>query len=134
MPSESGNLPEQEISIKARAHELFVGSEPAGVAPPVKPFPVYLRETPAVPISGTIKAVLWMVGIIVALLFIAAVWRLMVRQGGRQRPPAAARSAARTEAFLPLFNRWAWEPTGAAGLARNRRTAGSDPIDMHPIG
>jgi hypothetical protein len=133
MPSESGNLPEQEISIKARAHELFVGSEPAGVAPPVKPFPVYLRETPAVPISGTIKAVLWMVAIIVALLFIAAVWRLMVRQG-RQRPPAPARHAARTEAFLPLFNRSAQESRGAAGLARNRRTAGGDPIDMHPIG
>jgi hypothetical protein len=133
MPSESGNMPEQEISIKARARELFVESEPASAARPVKPFPVYLRETPAVPISGTIKAVLWMVGIIVALLFIAAVWRLMVRYG-HQRPSAAARRAAKTEAFLPLFDRSAWVSRGAAGLARNRRTAGSDPVDMHSIG
>jgi hypothetical protein len=102
MPSEPQSLPEQEISIKARSHELFVESQPVEVAPPVKPFPVYLRETPAVPISGTIKAVLWMVGIIVVLLFIAAVWRLMIRHGSA-RPPARARVAARTGAFQPLL-------------------------------
>jgi hypothetical protein len=108
MPSEPQSLPEQEISIKARSHELFVESQPVEVAPPVKPFPVYLRETPAVPISGTIKAVLWMVGIIVALLFIAAVWRLMIRHGSA-RPPARAGVAARAGAFQPLFDRAAWE-------------------------
>ncbi len=133
MPSESRDLPEQEISIKARAHELFHESGQVGPVPSTKPFAFYLRETPAVPISPTIKAVLWMAGIIVALLFIAAVWRLMVRHGP-QRTPAPARRAAKTDAFLPLCNRSACESRGAAGPTRNRRTAGSDPIDMHPIG
>ena len=51
MPSDSRNLPEQERSIKARSHELFVEPERTGTGKPVKPFPVYLRETPADPMS-----------------------------------------------------------------------------------
>ena len=94
MPAESHNLPEQEISIKARSHELFVKSGPDLDTRSVKPFPVYLRETPAIPISGAVKALLWIVAIVVALLFIAAVWRLIVRHGTqRQRAPARPRAA-----------------------------------------
>ena len=51
MPSHPRNMPEQEHSIKERSHELFV--EPTQGAAPrtTKPFPVYLRETPAQPLS-----------------------------------------------------------------------------------
>jgi hypothetical protein len=86
MALESTNLPEQEHSIKARAHELYV--EPTRPAPPtksVKPFLVYLRETPAEPLSSNVKTVLWIVAVIVALLFLAALWRLASRHGLKQR-------------------------------------------------
>jgi hypothetical protein len=92
MPSESRNLPEQELSIKARAHELY--SQPQQQT--TKPFPVYLRETPAVPLSTFTKVVLWIVGIIVALLFAAALWRAASGHGPRRQtraPRPTARSA-----------------------------------------
>ena len=72
MPSEPRNIPEQEHSIKTRAHELFV-RQPEDGNRPTKPFPVYLRETPASPMSSTVKAMLWFAGIIVGILFLAAV-------------------------------------------------------------
>ena len=87
MPSESRNIPEQEASIKSRAHELFVKPQPDQAMRPTKPFPVYLRETPAFPMSSTVKAMLWFAGIIVGLLFLAAVWKLSVRHGPRQLAP-----------------------------------------------
>jgi hypothetical protein len=73
MASERQNMSEQEISIKAREHELYVGSETD--SKPVKPFAVYLSETPAEPMSATTKGILWIVGTVVALLFLAACWR-----------------------------------------------------------
>jgi len=88
MPSESRNLPEQEQSIKARAGELYVEPPRPESSKPVKPFPVYLRETPAVPLSASTQVVLWIVGIIVALLFLAALWRVSHRHGPRPPTPA----------------------------------------------
>ena len=76
MASERQNMSDQEISIKAREHELYVKSPADENARPTKPFPVYLRETPAEPLSSATKAILWVVGIVVALLFLAAVWRV----------------------------------------------------------
>ena len=87
MPPESRNLPEQEQSIKARAHELYVEPERPASGKPVKEFPAYLRETPAVPLSTSTKVVLWIVGIIVALLFVAALWRVSLRHGPRRQTP-----------------------------------------------
>jgi hypothetical protein len=99
MPSERRNMPEQEHSIKSRARELFVKEEPASANRPTKPFPVYLRETPALPMSSTVKAMLWFAGIIVALLFLAAVVKLSIRYGpGRRDPgprPAVKTASAR---------------------------------------
>ena len=37
--------------------------------------------------SSTVKAVLWFAGIIVGLLFLAAVWKLSLRYGPRQQAP-----------------------------------------------
>jgi hypothetical protein len=75
MASERQNMSEQEISIKAREHELFVQPFADPNAKPVKPFEVYLRETPAEPLSTATKAILATVGILVGLLFLAALWR-----------------------------------------------------------
>ncbi len=95
MPSQPRNMPEQEHSIKARSHELFVEpAQPAEGTKSTKPFPVYLRETPAQPFSPLIKAIFWVLGIIVAVLFLAAVWRMSHRHGRSARPASLRVKAA----------------------------------------
>jgi hypothetical protein len=98
MPSHPRNRPEQEHSIKARAHELFVETTKAEAdSRPTKPFPVYLRETPAQPLSPGTKTVLWLLGIVVALLFLIALWRVTQRRAPAHRPepnPPAAEAQA----------------------------------------
>jgi hypothetical protein len=101
MPSESRNMPEQERSIKARAHELYVESPRTETHKSVKPFPVVLRETPAVPLSGLTKTLLWIAGIIVALMFLAALWRVSIRHGPRQQTRAAAPTAKTAMLHVP---------------------------------
>jgi hypothetical protein len=97
MPSERQNMSDQDISIKAREHELYVPVLPD--APPVKPFPVYLAETPGEPLSPGTKFVLAIAGIIVALLFVAALWR--VTHPRATKPKAgAARAAAKTAVIV----------------------------------
>ncbi len=99
MSSEARNMPEQELSIKKREQELFVDPNAAAAdRPAVKPFPVYLRETPAVPLSSGVKAVLWIVGIAVLLILVAALWRSQRPLKPRHKS-AAARSA--TTDLLP---------------------------------
>jgi hypothetical protein len=93
MPSERQNMSEQDISIKEREHELYVPVLADAV--PVKPFPVYLRETPGQPLSSATKFVLSIAGIVVALLFVAAVWRVTHPRSakpkrGTSRPAANA--------------------------------------------
>src|SRR6476620_11448681 len=88
MPPESRNVSEQEHSIKARAGELFVEPPRPESGKPVKPFPVYLRETPAVPLSTATQIVLWIVGVIVAVLFSAAIWRATHRPAAAPANPA----------------------------------------------
>src|SRR5262249_46970570 len=75
MPSHPRNMPEQEHSIKARSHELFVDPTQDAAPRTTKPFPVYLRETPAQPLSPLAIWVLWILGIVVTVLFLAALWR-----------------------------------------------------------
>jgi hypothetical protein len=76
MGSERRNMPEQERSIREREQELFVEpQERTTPEPPLKPFPIYLRETPAIPISPEVKVILWIVGIAVLLLLCVALWR-----------------------------------------------------------
>lgn len=91
-------MSEQEISIKARESELYHQPLPDEFSKAVKPFPVYLRETPAVPFSTTTKVILWTVGIVVVLLFLAALWR--VSRGHLAKPPAkTSRPVASTTRF-----------------------------------
>jgi hypothetical protein len=96
MPSEPRHLSEQEYSIKQRAGELFVEPPPPAPSKAAKPFPVYLRETPAVPLSTFTQVVLWIVGVIVVLLFAAALWRAThLRHPPPPRPaPPPAEGAA----------------------------------------
>jgi hypothetical protein len=102
MASERQNMSEQEISIKAREHELYVKNLPD--SGPVKPFPVYLRETPAEPFSLGTKAVLWMVGIVVSLLFLAAVWRVSTHRAPASRARTAAKTATHNSPIgSPIF-------------------------------
>jgi len=90
-------MSEQDISIKAREHELYVPV--IHDAAPVKPFPVYLRETPGEPLSPATKFILAIAGIVVAALFVAAVWRVT---HPRATKPAtkAARPAAKSVLFV----------------------------------
>ncbi len=92
MPSESRNLPEQERSIKARSHELFVDQSPSVSGRPVKPFPEYLRETPAEPMSAAAKALLLFAALVVGALFLAAIWRVTKRHGPTQQPRPATKA------------------------------------------
>src|SRR5580698_4483125 len=102
MPDESTDLPEQEHSIKARGKELFVERFKPENSEPTKPFSVYLRETPAQPISTFTRFILWIVGIVVFLLLFAALWQVSQRHGLRRRvrgPQPAAKTAMRLEDF-----------------------------------
>lgn len=75
MASERQNMSEQEISIKERERELYVKPVAPTNVKPVKSFEVYLRETPAEPLSPATKAILAIVSVIVGLLFLGALWR-----------------------------------------------------------
>jgi hypothetical protein len=93
MRPERRNLPEQERSIKDREQELFVEErEEPPPRPPVKPFAIYLRETPADPIVPEVKVILWVVGVVVLVVFVAALWRM--QRGSRTRPRASPKPAA----------------------------------------
>jgi hypothetical protein len=91
MPAESRNLHEQERSIKAREHELYV--KPTDDGQVRKPFLDYLRETPAEPLSTTTKTILWIVAVLVVVVFLAALWRVnarrILRPRNRRATPAA---------------------------------------------
>ncbi|MGO8900053.1 MAG: hypothetical protein ACLQU5_17125 [Isosphaeraceae bacterium] len=94
MGSERRSMPEQELSIREREQELFVEpQETPAAGPPVKPFPIYLRETPANPMSSEVTVILWIVGIAVLLLFCVALWRT-------QRPSRPRRTSGATKAAV----------------------------------
>jgi hypothetical protein len=80
MAAQQRNMPEQEHSIKVRSSELFVEETP--VVPTTrssKTFAAFLRETPAQPLSPGVQAMLWVLGIVVGLLFLIALWRVSHR-------------------------------------------------------
>ncbi|WP_337176779.1 hypothetical protein [Paludisphaera sp.] len=94
MSGERRDQAEQEVSIRRRGHELFVEEQaPKG---PSRPFAEVLRETPAAPLSGLVKAALWAIAIVAALLFAAALWRLINRPN--PKPPRRARPRASAKA------------------------------------
>ena len=85
-----------EIKVR-QADELFERDEAPrrtreGTIEIARPFREHLRSTPAAPLSTTIQAVLWAAGIIVALLFGGAVWKMNQKKTPK---PAATTSRAR---------------------------------------
>lgn len=103
MSGERRDQPEQEISIRRRGHELFVDDAvaPTGSG---RPFSEFLRETPAAPLSAWVKAALWAVAIVAALLFAAALWRLINRPtpaAPRRARPRASSKAPKSVALIP---------------------------------
>ena len=92
MGPERRSMPEQELSIKEREEQLFVeGQEATPEKPPIKPFSVYVRETPAAPLTAWVKAALWVVAIIVVVLFAVALLRMQ-----RRSVPRSGARLART--------------------------------------
>ncbi len=94
MPIIPRDMPEQELSIKARGNEVYV--KPDRERPKVKAFDVYLRETPAAPVSTPALTALWAAGITVAVLFVVTLWRISHR--GPRGPGPRARPAPRKAA------------------------------------
>jgi hypothetical protein len=99
MPNQPHDHPEQELSIKERSHELFLKGSPPEGSIASKSFAVHLRETAAQPFSALTKAILWTVGIIVAILFLATIWRIVQRQNSTPRP--TPKPAASSTSILP---------------------------------
>ncbi len=98
MSGERRDQREQEISIKRREHELFRSHAEDASASPAKPFADYLRETPSAPLSLWVKAGLWALSVVVAVLFAAALWRSQHRpppQGLKKGRPKAASNVER---------------------------------------
>lgn len=91
MRSQPRNMPEQEHSIKVRSHELFV-EETTELPRTTKPFATYLRETPARPLSVGLRALFWVLGIIVGVLFLIAIWRVSHHHGRKPSPRPTAES------------------------------------------
>ncbi len=79
----------EEQKIKARKALLY-DDDPvqAGPTGPSKPFTAYLRETPAAPLPGAVKAGLWALGVLVILLLVGAVLKFS-NAPSRGKPPAA---------------------------------------------
>jgi len=93
---------DQDQSIKDRKNLLYEDdAPPPGPArPPSKPFDVYLRETPAAPLSPGIKAAIWAAGAVVALLLAGAA---MKPSPPKSAPKAKARRA-KAEAQIERSN------------------------------
>ena len=84
----------QDQSIKVRKSQLFEPKKHVEV-PVIKPFPAYLDSVPPAPLTPGIKAALWTTGVVVVLLFLAA---MIFGRGERHRNQQSDRSDARPEA------------------------------------
>ena len=75
------------------------------------------------------------VGIVVALLFLAAIWRVSLRHGPRQRTRArsARRKHSEPATHRPIRRPVRQRLVGTLGSSRPHR-ARRDSIDMHPVG
>ena len=80
----------QEQSIKERKRELFEVRESAPLEHRDS-FQAHLRDTPAAPLSGLEKGILWSVGVLLMLLLVAALSKGRAPRTGR---PAGAKKAA----------------------------------------
>src|SRR5689334_2158571 len=99
MDPDSGATPLRDTTpdrLAQAREELFEDLGPAGPGAdgPRKPFADYVRETPAEPLSGGVKALLWAAAIVVALILVAALTlgpRPRGKGAGAERAAAADR-------------------------------------------
>ncbi len=89
---------EQEQSIKERKHLLYE-DDPSPPDMSRKPFRLYLKETPAAPLSMGAKLLLWGVGLVVGGLLLAAMYR-----GAMGRPRPEKQPAGKTTS-IPAISR-----------------------------
>lgn len=101
MPGERREQPGQEISIKRRGHDLFIDETAPSTTGPSRPFSEFLRDTPANPLSAGVRAALWAVAIVAAILFAAALWRLANPPTPKPKPKPTAPRKARPKATTP---------------------------------
>jgi hypothetical protein len=73
---------------RALVDELFEADAPDNAWRSI-PFSVYLRQTPATPLSGLTKSLLWAAGALVVVVLVAAIAR-----AGREMPRSMHRPAA----------------------------------------
>ncbi len=66
-------------SIKSRKFQLFETQPSSEATVKARTFVEYVKDTPPAPMSPAVKATLWAVAVIVALLFLVAIF------GGRSR-------------------------------------------------
>ena len=78
-------LEQQDQSIKARKVQLFEERDRAGDGLATKPFADYVKATPPAPLSPAVKASLGAVAVLVALLFLAALFFRPAPKHGRRR-------------------------------------------------
>jgi hypothetical protein len=100
MSAERRDEPEQEISIRRREHELFRPDADHASTTPARPFADYLRETPSAPLPTWVQAVLWALAVVVALLFVAAIWRMV-----HKSPPRTSRNPRPSVSSTPALPR-----------------------------
>ncbi len=85
MPAHDPYSQTQEQSIKARKHQLYETDDTASQSGPRRSFEECLRQTPADPLSPTVKALLWVVGTLVIVLLLAAFARVATHHKPRPR-------------------------------------------------
>jgi hypothetical protein len=86
------------FSSRALVEELFEADLPKHDKPAV-PFSVYLRKTPATPLSAASKVLLWLAGALVVLVLVVALARRMRETpAARHRPTDESISALAPEA------------------------------------
>ena len=90
-PVSRESVEHQDQSIKVRKSQLFEPKGPLGAPVAARPFADYLRAAPAAPLSPGVKATLWAVGVLVALLFLTAILTAgkstRPSKGRAERPP-----------------------------------------------
>ena len=96
-PAPKEIVEQQDQSIKARKNQLFE-AQARDNAGGLKPFTVYLHQTPPTPMLPGVKVALWALAAVVALLFLGALLsggrRRTTARGGTQVQPAARVIAA----------------------------------------
>lgn len=101
----------QEQSIRERKQELFA-EEPV-IVEHRESFATHLQTTPAAPLSGLAKGILWTVGVLVLLLFVAALSSGRAPRARRRPAPSGKAASSPGPAIRLAVSLRATDPAGA---------------------